>query len=163
MKIDLGRKIFSLSRYQIRIFLALQRFYKRLKKDYNMVFLATHAGTTILLKNRSAAGFDKRFSSTVIEDWIVYSPSVIYSVSKLIEILSDEADHVVIQTPAYDAFYNTIKDNKRIISRNELIYRDGAYSIDFTDLEEKLAHPKRKCCYYAVLTILQAVYGKRMN
>ena len=95
-------------------------------------------------KKSISSWFDKRFSSTVIEDWIVYSPSVIYSVSKLIEILSDEADHVVIQTPAYDAFYNTIKDNKRIVSRNELIYRDGSYSIDFTDLEEKLAHPKTK-------------------
>ncbi len=50
----------------------------------------------------------------------------------------------MIQTPAYDAFYNTIEDNKRDISRNELIYRDGSYSIDFTDLEEKLAHPKAK-------------------
>ncbi len=88
--------------------------------------------------------YQKRFSSTVKEEWIVYSPSVIYSISKMIEILSEEADHIVIQTPAYDAFYKTIKDNKRVISRNELIYHEGIYSIDFTDLEEKLAHPKSK-------------------
>ncbi|CAM4091956.1 MalY/PatB family protein [Lederbergia lenta] len=88
--------------------------------------------------------YQKRFSSTVKEEWIVYSPSVIYSISKMIEILSEEADHIVIQTPAYDAFYKTIKDNMRIISRNELIYHEGIYSIDFTDLEEKLAHPKSK-------------------
>ncbi|MCM3112471.1 MalY/PatB family protein [Lederbergia lenta] len=88
--------------------------------------------------------YQKRLSSTVKEEWIVYSPSVIYSISKMIEILSEESDHIVIQTPAYDAFYKTIKDNKRVISRNELIYHEGIYSIDFTDLEEKLAHPKSK-------------------
>lgn len=88
--------------------------------------------------------YEKRFSSKIKEEWIVYSPSVIYSISKIIEILTDEADHVVIQTPAYDAFYKTIQDNKRIISRNELLYQDGLYSIDFVDLEEKLAHAKAK-------------------
>ena len=52
----------------------------------------------------------------------------------MIELLTDEMDHIVIQTPAYDAFYKTIQDNNRIISRNELIYQDGQYSIDFIDL-----------------------------
>ena len=88
--------------------------------------------------------YKKRFSSQIKEEWIIYSPSVIYSISKIIEILSDEADHIVIQTPAYDAFYKTIEDNKRIISRNALFYQDGDYSIDFVDLEEKLAHAKAK-------------------
>ncbi|MCK1993666.1 pyridoxal phosphate-dependent aminotransferase [Peribacillus muralis] len=88
--------------------------------------------------------YKKRFVCPIQEDWITYSPSVIYSVSKLIEIMTEEEDQVVIQTPAYDAFFKTIQDNKRIISSNELIYHEGAYSIDFSDLEEKLAHPKAK-------------------
>ena len=44
---------FSISDTDFRI---PERYNTRLKNDYNMVFLATHAGTTILLKNRSAAG-----------------------------------------------------------------------------------------------------------
>ncbi|MEK3889372.1 MalY/PatB family protein [Bacillus sp. FSL K6-3431] len=88
--------------------------------------------------------YERRYSSTIKEEWIVYSPSVIYSISKMMEILTDEADHIVMQTPAYDAFYKTITDNKRTILPNELIYHEGRYSIDFIDLEEKLAHTKTK-------------------
>lgn len=95
-------------------------------------------------KKSISSWYAKRFSSRIKEEWIVYSPSVIYSISKIIEILTDEADHIVIQTPAYDAFYKTIEDNKRVISRNELLYQDGTYSIDFVDLEEKLARAKAK-------------------
>ncbi|WP_342504737.1 MalY/PatB family protein [Sporosarcina sp. FSL K6-2383] len=88
--------------------------------------------------------YQRRFSSTIQEEWIIYSPSVIYSISKMIGLLTDEMDHIVIQTPAYDAFYKTIQDNNRIISRNELIYQDGQYSIDFIDLADKLSHSKAK-------------------
>lgn len=88
--------------------------------------------------------FKKRFNCEIEEDWIVYSPTVIYSISKLMELLTDEGDHIVIQTPAYDAFYKLIQDNNRIVSRNPLIDKDGIYTIDFNDLETKLAHPKAK-------------------
>jgi cysteine-S-conjugate beta-lyase len=88
--------------------------------------------------------FMKRFFSEIKEDWVVYSPSVIYSISKLIEILTEQEDHIVIQTPAYDAFYKLIQDNQRVLSTNELIEENSTYRINFEDLEQKLAHPKAK-------------------
>ncbi|MGG0175075.1 MalY/PatB family protein [Gottfriedia acidiceleris] len=88
--------------------------------------------------------FRKRFSCDIKEDWIVYSPSVIYSISKIIEYLTNEGDHVVVQTPAYDAFFKVIKDNNRFISDNQLIYENGKYRIDFDDLEQKLSHERAK-------------------
>lgn len=88
--------------------------------------------------------YRKRFSSIINKDWIVYSPTVIYSISKLIEQLTDQGDHIVVQTPAYDAFFKLIKDNKRVLSENKLIYEKYKYSIDFQDLDEKLAHPRAK-------------------
>jgi cysteine-S-conjugate beta-lyase len=88
--------------------------------------------------------YRKRFSSFINKDWIVYSPSVIYSISKLIEQLTDQGDHIVVQTPAYDAFYKLIKDNKRVFSENKLLYETYKYSIDFQDLDEKLAHQRAK-------------------
>ncbi|GGB61953.1 MalY/PatB family protein [Fictibacillus barbaricus] len=88
--------------------------------------------------------YRKRFSSFINKDWIAYSPSVIYSISKLIEQLTDQGDHIVVQTPAYDAFFKLIKDNKRVLSENKLIYEKYKYSIDFQDLDEKLAHPRAK-------------------
>ena len=88
--------------------------------------------------------FRKRFSCEIKEDWVVYSPTVIYSISKMIEMLTDEGDHVIIQTPAYDAFFKVIQDNNRTLSCNQLIYEDSIYRIDFDDLEQKLSHKRAK-------------------
>lgn len=88
--------------------------------------------------------YQKRFSTKIQEDWIVYSPSVIYSISKLIEILTCEGDSIVLQTPAYDAFFNHIKTSNRNLLENPLLYQDGHYEIDYADLETILSHPKSK-------------------
>ncbi|PGL72228.1 MalY/PatB family protein [Bacillus sp. AFS055030] len=88
--------------------------------------------------------FRNRFSCEIKEDWIVYSPSVIYSISKIIEYMTSVGDHVVIQTPAYDAFFKVIQDNNRFISENQLLYENGKYRIDFDDLEQKLSHERAK-------------------
>lgn len=88
--------------------------------------------------------FRQRFSCTVQEDWIVYSPSVIYTVSRMIHQLTDPGDHIVIQTPAYDAFFKVIRDNGRKMSSNELKIEQGRYIIDFDDLERRLADPRAK-------------------
>ncbi|MCU4716184.1 pyridoxal phosphate-dependent aminotransferase [Bacillus cereus] len=88
--------------------------------------------------------YQRRFSTKINEDWIIYSPAVIYSISKLIENLTVEGDHVVVQTPAYDAFFKLVEDNKRIFSENRLLCDNNKYSIDFRDLECKLSHPHAK-------------------
>lgn len=88
--------------------------------------------------------FSQRFQTDLADREISYSPSVMYSVSKLIDMHSDEKDGVIIQTPAYDAFFKTIKGNNRKIVKNPLNYIDGNYSINFTDLEEKLANKHNK-------------------
>lgn len=88
--------------------------------------------------------YQKRFDATINPEWLVYSPSVIYSVSKLIEMKSSVGEGVVVQTPAYDAFYRVIGDNQRQVVENPLIYEDGHYHIDFVDLEQKLAQKENK-------------------
>jgi len=88
--------------------------------------------------------YRERFATEPQQDWIVYSPSVIYTIAKLIDILTVDEDHIVMQTPAYDAFFKMITDNNRQISANPLVLKDGKYQIDFADLEQKLAHPKAK-------------------
>ena len=77
-------------------------------------------------------------------EWIVYSPSVIYSISQLLQIKSKPGEGVVMQTPAYDAFFKTIHANQRKLVENPLRYQNGQYTIDFADLEEKLADPNNQ-------------------
>ncbi|MBY6272789.1 MAG: beta-cystathionase [Bacillaceae bacterium] len=88
--------------------------------------------------------FQRQFSCPVDEDWIVYSPSVVYSISKLLEILTEEGDRIVLQTPAYDAFFKVIRESNRVLSANPLKNEDGVYRIDFADLEKKLADERAK-------------------
>ena len=86
-------------------------------------------------KESVVSWFKQRFDSTIVSDWVVYSPSVMYSVSLLIRLLSQEGQGVIIQTPAYDAFYKTIRTNQRHVVENPLCYKEGRYSINFDHLE----------------------------
>lgn len=88
--------------------------------------------------------YQKRFNFELDSDWIFYSPAVIYSISKLLQIVSKEGSGVVVQTPAYDAFFKTIEGNQRVIVENKLCYQDQRYTIDFEDLEEKLSDPNNQ-------------------
>ena len=88
--------------------------------------------------------YQDRFELETNEAWILYSPSVIYSISQLIQMQSDTGNGVVVQTPAYDAFFKTITANERELVENPLHYENGSYSIDFADLEEKLADENNK-------------------
>ena len=95
-------------------------------------------------KNSIETWYQKRFNIKIEKDWIYYTPTVIYAISQLIKMKSNENDGVIIQTPAYDAFFNVIKENNRTVVQNDLIYKDGYYSIDFIYLEELLSKSKNK-------------------
>lgn len=88
--------------------------------------------------------YKSRFAVNMPADWIVYSPSVIYSISKLIEILTDKTDKVILQTPGYDAFFKQLNASGREMVKNPLTYKNDSYSIDFNLLEKQLSHPKSK-------------------
>lgn len=88
--------------------------------------------------------YSERFNSMIKSDWLVYSPSVMYSVKQLVTLLSESGDGIIVQTPAYDAFYKMIKENKRKIVPNALIYDAKSYRIDFEELTRLMAQPENK-------------------
>ena len=49
---------------------------------------------------------------------------------------------MLIQTPVYNIFFNTILNNGRNVLESPLRYEDGRYSMDFEELERKLADPQ---------------------
>ncbi|GGP07769.1 MalY/PatB family protein [Oceanobacillus neutriphilus] len=88
--------------------------------------------------------YKSRFTANMPADWIVYSPSVIYSISKLIEILTEEDDQIILQTPGYDAFFKQLSASGREMVMNPLLYKEGSYAIDFDLLEKQLSNPNAK-------------------
>lgn len=81
--------------------------------------------------------FQRHFETHIEEDWILYSPSVMYSVSILIRLLSQTGDKVLTMNPMYDSFITVIEENDRELVSHNLIARNGTFEIDFDVFEEQ--------------------------
>lgn len=81
--------------------------------------------------------YASRYDCMISKDWICYSPSVMYSIAKLLQLCSEPRDGVLVFTPAYDSFYKVIENNQRRLISSELLENAGYYQIDFEDVEEK--------------------------
>lgn len=89
-------------------------------------------------KGSIAGYFKRRFNTDVKNEWVIYSPSVMYSVSLLFRLLSTEGDTVLTFNPMYDAFFNVIMENGRNLKKVDLIENEGKFSINFDELEREL-------------------------
>lgn len=76
------------------------------------------------------------------KDWMIFSTGVMPSISAIIRHLTDTGDNILLQEPNYNSFYKAIESNGRNVSNSELTYKNGAYSIDWEDLEDKLSDPQ---------------------
>jgi cysteine-S-conjugate beta-lyase len=81
----------------------------------------------------------KRHHWEVQSDWIVYSPGVVFAISMAIQAFTNQQDAILIQTPVYAPFFNMVKQNNRTLVENPFVLQNGRYTMDFEDLEEKLA------------------------
>lgn len=88
--------------------------------------------------------FGDRHRWQVDPRWIVYTSGVVPALSAIIKALTVPSDRVIVQTPAYNCFYSSIRNNGCELSANNLVCRDGRYTVDFAGLEEKAADPKAK-------------------
>lgn len=83
--------------------------------------------------------FATQFHADIDTNGLVYGPSVIYMVAKLITLWSEEGDSIVVHTPAYDAFYKTIEGNRRHVESCPLIKQGNHWHCDMNRLESLLA------------------------
>ena len=72
---------------------------------------------------------------------LIFSAGVIPTISTAVRKFTAPAEKIVIQTPVYNIFYNSILNNGRVVLESPLKYKDGAYCMDFDDLEHKFADP----------------------
>ncbi len=75
-------------------------------------------------------------------EWLMFCTGVVPAISSTVRKLTTPAEKVLIQTPVYNIFYNSILNNGCRVIENPLRYADGNYSIDFEDLEKKLSDPQ---------------------
>jgi cystathionine beta-lyase len=86
--------------------------------------------------------WSRRYGFELEKEWLIFSTGVIPSVSSIVRKLTTPAEKVLLQTPVYNVFFNSILNNGREVLESPLLYDGNEYSIDFDDLEEKLSDPQ---------------------
>ena len=74
----------------------------------------------------------------VKKEWIRFSPGVVAGFHWLLQILTEENDAVIVNTPVYYPFLDAVKNNHRNLICSDLKNENGEYSIDFDDFEKKI-------------------------
>ncbi len=95
-------------------------------------------------KNSIMHWFQQQNDYAVDSDWILYSPSVVFSIATMLRLKSNPGDGVAVFTPMYDAFYNVIEANDRLLMPVRLGSAQQAYQIDWDTLEAVLAQRNTK-------------------
>lgn len=72
-------------------------------------------------------------------DWIIFFPGIVPALNELIRSLTKPGDKVLIQSPVYPPFFNVIKNHGREVVNSQLILENDRYTMDFLDLEAKMA------------------------
>lgn len=85
--------------------------------------------------------FSRRYGFTMPRDGIIFTTGVVPALSAVIQALCQLGEGVIVQTPAYNCFFSSIRNSQCRQIDSPLRYQDGEYTIDFEDLERKAADP----------------------
>ncbi len=91
--------------------------------------------------------FRRRHGWTIERDWIQYTSGVVPALSVLVKAFTQPGDKVIVQTPVYNCFFSSIRNNGCEVLENSLLCEVGdtlRYTIDFADLEQKARDPRAK-------------------
>lgn len=88
--------------------------------------------------------FDRRHQWHIERDWIIYTSGVVPAISAIIKALTEPGDKVLVQTPVYNCFFSSIRNNGCTTAENALVRKGNSYEIDFDDFEKQAADEKTK-------------------
>ncbi len=86
--------------------------------------------------------WESRHGLHIEKDWLIFCTGVIPALSTAVRKLTTPGEKILIQTPVYNIFFNSIINNGRFVVESPLAYDGHRYSIDWRDLEEKLSDPQ---------------------
>lgn len=88
--------------------------------------------------------FVRQHDWKIDREWILYTSGVVPALSAVIKALTVPGDRVLVQTPVYNCFFSSIRNNGCEVIASHLIYTNETYSIDFEELERVASDPKVK-------------------
>lgn len=89
--------------------------------------------------------FRRRHQWEIQRSWIQYTTGVVPALSVIIKAFTEPGDKVILQTPVYNCFFSSVRNNGCEVLENPLKYDANLrYEIDFDDLKTKTADPRAK-------------------
>lgn len=88
--------------------------------------------------------FSRRHGWDIDREWIIYTSGVVSAVSAVIKALTVPGDKVIVQTPVYNCFFSSIRNNGCEIVSNPLRRTADTYEMDFDALERCATDPRAK-------------------
>lgn len=86
--------------------------------------------------------WEKKHDFKIDKEWLIFCTGVVPAISSAVRKMTSVGENILVQTPVYNIFFNSIVNNGRNIVENKLLYDGKEYSIDFEDLESKLSDPQ---------------------
>jgi cystathionine beta-lyase len=84
------------------------------------------------------AWMQRRNGWKIQKDWIVFSPGVVTALNLAVLAYTQPGDKIILQPPVYYPFASAVLNNGRQLVENPLVLDNGRYTMDFSDLENKI-------------------------
>ncbi|TXJ62876.1 pyridoxal phosphate-dependent aminotransferase [Prevotella brunnea] len=92
--------------------------------------------------NAITSWFKRRHNWAIEKEWIVYTTGVIPAISAAIKALAMPGEKVLIQTPVYNCFFSSIRNQGCEVQESPLKRKGDTYVADWDDFERKCADEK---------------------
>lgn len=70
---------------------------------------------------------------------IIYTSGVVPAISAIVRGLTLPGDKVLVQTPVYNCFFSSIRNQGCMVEENHLVYKNNTYVVNWDDFERKCA------------------------
>lgn len=84
----------------------------------------------------------RRHNFEIKREWLIFTTGIIPAISSCVRKLTTAAEKVLVQTPCYNIFFNSIVNNGRVPLESPLAFDGTNYTIDFNRLEKDLSDPQ---------------------
>lgn len=98
-----------------------------------------YAGITDEWYDAYIGWWKNRHGFTISREWLIFTTGVVPAMSSLVRRLTNPAEKVLIQTPVYNIFFNSILNNGRVALESPLKLENNRYEMDFGRLEKDLS------------------------
>lgn len=86
--------------------------------------------------------FSRRHQWQIRRQWMLYTSGVVPAISCSIKALALPGEKVLVQTPVYNCFFSSIRNQGCEVLESRLLRKDDSYVIDWDDFERKCTDEK---------------------